>query len=58
MRVSSHEVIPVSLDSWWPAKVHFAERGQPGHDISPAVLESDCRWSMVSEQRGYRYGGW
>jgi hypothetical protein len=49
MRVSSHEVIPVSLDSWWPAKVHLAERGQPGQDTSPAVLEGDTRWWVVSD---------
>jgi len=49
MRVTSHEVIPVSLDSWWPSKVHLAERAQPGQDAALAVVEGETPSSTVSE---------
>ncbi len=49
MRVSSHEVIPVALDTWWPARVHLAERAQPGQDAAPAVREFDTAPASISE---------
>ena len=45
-RISSHEVIPVALDTWWPSKVHLAERAQPGQDAAPAA---HTRWSKSSD---------
>jgi len=45
-RISSHEVIPVALDTWWPSKVHLAERAQPGQDTAPAA---HTRWSKSSD---------
>lgn len=49
MPVSSHVVIPVSVDTSWPSKVHLAERAQPGQDAAPAVLPGHTRWSKVSD---------
>ena len=46
MRVISHEVIPVSLDTCWPSTVHLAERAQPGQDAAPAVPHGDARSSV------------
>ncbi len=49
MRIASHEVIPVALDTWWATRMHLAERAKPGQRAAPAVLGVDAPSSPISE---------